>query len=207
LPNLGFGQVEIGRRGADHVQVVAQVHVSDDAPRAFCDLLEAAAGGDDPSFEVLVGPLLPRLRGYMRAQAGDDGEDLVGDVLLRVFRGLGGFSGGESELRSWVFTIAHHRLVDHRRRRPHDEPLDSAAAARICGGDAEQDAMDSLVESDLWQVLALLSPAQRQALLLRVVAGLSVDETAAVMGKKPGAVRVLQQRALESVRKKIRRGV
>lgn len=187
--------------------MVAQVQVSDDLAREFCDLLEAASGGHDASFETLVGPLLPRLRGYMRAQAGDDCEDLVGDVLLRVFRGLGGFSGGESEFRSWLFTIAHHRLVDHRRRRRRDEPLDAAAAARICGGDAEQDAMDNLVESDLWQVLGLLAPAQRQALLLRVVAGLSVEETAAVMGKRPGAVRVLQHRALESVRKRIRRGV
>ena len=187
--------------------MVAQVHIPDDKSRDFCALLDAAATGHDASFETLVAPLLPRLRGYMRAQAGDDGEDLVGDVLLRVFRGLGGFSGGESELRSWVFTIAHHRLVDHRRRRRRDELLDSAAAARICGGDAEQDAMDNLVESDLWLVLGRLAPAQRQALLLRVVAGLSVEEAAVVMGKKPGAVRVLQHRALESLRKRIRRGV
>lgn len=187
--------------------MVAQIQISEETPREFGALLEAAAGGHNASFEALVGPILPRLRGYMRAQAGDDGEDLVGDVLLRVFRGLGGFSGGESELRSWLFTIAHHRLVDHRRHRRRDEPLDSDAAARIYGGDAEQDAMDNLVESDLWQVLGLLAPAQRQALLLRVVAGLSVEETAAVMGKKPGAVRVLQHRALESVRKRIRRGV
>ena len=187
--------------------MVAQIHISDDKSRGFRALLDAAATGHDASFETLVAPLLPRLRGYMRAQAGDDGEDLVGDVLLRVFRGLGGFSGGESEFRSWLFTIAHHRLVDHRRRRRRDEPLEPGHAARIPGGDAEQEAMDKLAEADLWLVLRLLAPAQRQALLLRVVADLSVEEAAAVMGKKPGAVRVLQHRALESVRKKIRRGV
>lgn len=187
--------------------MVAQTQTSDDAATGFCALLEAAAAGHDASFEALVEPLLPRLRGYMRAQAGDDGDDLVGDVLLRVFRGLGRFTGDESAFRSWLFTIAHHRLVDHRRRRRRDEPLDQVAAERLPDGNVEQDVMDNLLETDLWRVLRRLAPAQRQALLLRVVAGLSVEETAATMGKKPGAVRVLQHRALEAVRKRIRRGV
>ena len=197
----------MGRPGAEDLSMAAPALPADEMLPGFHSLIDAAAAGHDASFELLVMPLLPRLRGYMRAQAGDDGEALVGDVLLRVFRGLSGFTGGESEFRSWLFTIAHHSLVDHRRRWRRHESLDPEAAARIPGGDAEQDAMDNLLDADLWLVLRLLAPAQRQALLLRVVADLSVEEAAAVMGRSPGAVRVLQHRALESVRKRIRKGV
>lgn len=186
--------------------MVALARPPDETPEGFSALVRAAASGDNASFERLVLPLLPRLRGYMRAQAGDDGEDLVGDVLLRVFRSLDRFEGDESRLRSWVFTIAHHRLVDHRRRFRRHETIETPAVWRIPGGDAETEAVDRLAEQDLWRVLRLLAPAQRQALLLRVVADLSVEEAAAVMGKSPESVRVLQHRALLSVRKKVRRG-
>lgn len=173
----------------------------------FSGLLARAAAGENEAFEDLVSPLLPRLRGYLRAQAGQEGEDLFGDVLLRAFHNLDRFSGTEAQFRSWVFTIAHHRLVDHRRRFRRTESIEQPAAWRLPGGDAEREAVDRLAERDLTRVLKLLPKAQREALLLRVVADLSVEQAAEVMGKSPGAVKVLQHRALESVRKKIRKEV
>lgn len=170
----------------------------------FADVLTASSGGDGQAFEQLVNPLLPRLRGYLRAQAGDESDDLLGDVLLRVFGALGSFTGSEEQFRSWVFTIAHHRVVDARRRRRRHEPLERTAW-RIPGGDSEEEAVSSLAAGELRRVLRLLAPAQRQVLLLRIVADLSVEQTAGILGKSPGAVKVLQHRALESVRKKIRK--
>lgn len=183
------------------------VNRADDRSGGFSGLLSRAADGGDAAFEDLVAPMLARLRGYLRAQVGNDGEDLLGDVLLRVYRGLPGFSGTEAQFRSWVFTIAHHRIVDHRRRFRRTETLEQPAAWRLPGGDAEKEAVDRLAERDLARVLKLLPKAQREALVLRVVADLSVEQVAEVMGKSPGAVKVLHHRALESVRKKIRREV
>ncbi|MGQ0825015.1 MAG: RNA polymerase sigma factor [Actinomycetota bacterium] len=172
---------------------------------SFAEDLRAARGGDGVAFERLITPVLSQLRGYVRAQAGrEQADDLVADVLLRVFGAVGRFEGSEAQFRSWVFTIAHHRVIDARRRFRRHEPLAEDCACEIAGGDSEADAMARLGELEITRVLRLLSPMQRHVLMLRVVADLSVEETARILGKQPNAVRAIQHRALTTIRKKIR---
>jgi RNA polymerase sigma-70 factor (ECF subfamily) len=105
--------------------------------------------------------------------------------------------------------IAHHRVVDERRRRSRRPvaPAPDPGADRA-GGDAEQDALDVLAEHEVVLLLERLSPAQRDVLLLRIVAGLTIGEIAGIVGKRPGAVKALQRRGLNSLRRQIdRRGV
>ena len=90
---------------------------------------------------------------YLRAAGASDSEDLLSDVFVDVMRGLDRFRGDEDALRRWVFTIAHHRLVDEHRRRarrpatpahaqrhmrsaPPDEPLDPALVVALDSADA-----------------------------------------------------------------------
>ncbi len=61
--------------------------------------------------------------GYLRVQGAREPEDLTSEVFLGAFRGLSGFSGDEDQFRSWVFTIAHRRLTDERRRVSHRPQL------------------------------------------------------------------------------------
>src|SRR5690348_1796722 len=81
--------------------------------RSFADALAAAAQpGPDRSaaFEHLLRPLLFPVRRYLHAQARDVADDLVDEVLLKVFEHLPRFEGTEPQFRSWVFTIAHHQV-------------------------------------------------------------------------------------------------
>lgn len=139
-------------------------------------------------------------------QRASEPEDLVSEVFLGVFRGIGSFRGTEPQFRSWVFTIAHRRLLDERRRaarRPHLEPVRAELSAP--GGDVEREAFDSLGEQWVIRVCAQLSTDQCTVLLLRVVADLSVAEVARVTGKTAGAVKALQRRALEVLRRRLAR--
>lgn len=165
------------------------------------ELVVAARSGGGWAFERLYALLAPAVAGYLRTQGADDPEDLTSEVFVRVFRGIGSFEGDGQAFRSWVFTIAHHRLVDDLRRRGRRvaaRPLEPGDD--IVGGDAEQEALDSLAVGRVAALLGGLTPDQRDVLALRVVADLSIEETAQILGKRPTAVKALQRRALAALR-------
>src|SRR3954452_23105418 len=83
----------------------------------FDDVLAAAQAGAAWAFETLYPDLSPAVTGYLRLHGAPEPDDLASETFLGVFRGLSGFAGDEDALRSWVFTIAHRRLVDDWRRR------------------------------------------------------------------------------------------
>lgn len=169
---------------------------------SFAASVRAAATGDGRAFERLVGPLIPRLDGYLRAQVQDAADDLRSDVLLAAHSGLPRFSGSEAQFRSWVFTIAHHRIVDHRRRQRPTESLDGVDGASTgFGSDPEADALAAERAEELRAILDRLPAAQREVLLLRTVADLSIEQTAEAVGRSAGAVKLLQHRAVRSLRK------
>lgn len=146
------------------------------------------------------------MAGYLRAQRASEPEDLTSEVFLGVFSGLSSFTGEEPQFRSWVFTIAHRRLLDERRRaarRPFQTSLD--ADPERAGGNVETEALDALSEQWVNDLCGQLSADQRTVLLLRVVADLTVDEVARVMRKTPGAVKALQRRALGALRRRLTR--
>jgi RNA polymerase sigma-70 factor (ECF subfamily) len=177
------------------------------APRdpTFADALAAAARpgpGQSVAFEHLLRPLLFPVRRYLHAQARDAADDLVDDVLLRVLEHLHRFEGTEAEFRSWVFTIAHHRLVDHHRRRRETLPLDRVESWPATD-DPETEAIVRATAHELRGALAALAPSQREVLLLRTIDDLSIEQTAARLGRSPGAVKALQHRAIEAVRLRI----
>jgi RNA polymerase sigma factor (sigma-70 family) len=140
---------------------------------------------------------------YLRGQGVADPDDLVNEVFLGAFSKLGDFEGGEAQFRSFLFTIAHHRLVDHRRRqaRRRDDPTDQVAEGTT--GHTEDDALARLGAGDVRELLASLAPDQRDVLLLRIIADLTVEEVARTLAKRPGAVKALQRRGLAALRRKI----
>ena len=150
--------------------------------------------------------LAPAVVGYMRSQGIHDAEDLTSDVFVAVLSRTRSFSGSEAQFRKWVFTIAHHRIVDERRkngRAPHVEPIDRAdVAARQAPGGAEDEALGRLGTEQVRALLAALTPDQRDVLVLRVIAGMSVDEVAGTLDKRPEAVKALQRRALAALRRR-----
>jgi RNA polymerase sigma factor (sigma-70 family) len=173
--------------------------------QSFAAALSAASApgpGRSEAFEHVLRPLLFPLRRYLRSHVGDAADDLVDDVLLATWEHIGRFAGTESQFRSWIFTIAHHRVVDEHRRRREEQPLDRVAS-HPSRDDTEAEAISRVAEGELRRVLADLAPAQRQVLLLRLVADLSVEQTAAVLGRSSGAVKALQHRAIETARLRI----
>lgn len=164
----------------------------------FDDVLVAAQAGAGWACTRIWEDLAPVVTGYLRMQGAAEPDDVASETFLNVFRSLGSFEGDEEGFRSWVFTIAHRRLVDERRRssrRPVTTPLDVRAHDPAEDGH-EREVLQRVEVLELEPLLDLLSDAQRDVLLLRTVGGLTLEETAELVGRRVGAVKQLQRRAL-----------
>ena len=173
------------------------------------DLVVAARAGQAWALTEIWQRHAAAVAGYLRGRGAREADDLTSDVLLAVFERLPGFHGNDDDLRAFVFTVAHHKLVDDLRRRSRRGdavPYDASADGRS-EPSAEHLALESIGDERVRELMATLSAEQRDVLLLRVVADLSLEQTAEVLGKRVGAVKALQHRALEALRRSLGQAV
>ncbi len=167
------------------------------------EVLARARAGSGEAFGVIYAELAGPVAAYLRAKGVADHEDLTSEVFLAVFRGLSGFSGDVAGFRSWVFTIAHRRVVDTWRtagRRPDPVPYSPEEDLRTSPS-AEAGALELVGRQRAAELLGQLTPEQREVLVLRIVADLPIEEVARVVGRPPGAVKALQHRGLAALRR------
>jgi RNA polymerase sigma factor (sigma-70 family) len=172
----------------------------------FMRVLQSARTGSESAWAGIYRDLAPGVIGYLRGQGAPDPEDLAGDVFLEVVRDLHRFEGDYKQFRSWVFSIAHLRMLDARRRlarRPVRPTSPEALSEQGPVGDSEEEALAALGLRRIERLLEVLSPDQRDVLLLRIVGDLSVEQVATILNKRPGTVRVLQHRGLAHLRQEI----
>lgn len=168
----------------------------------FDRLLPRAQAGEPEAFGAIYRDLVRPVAAYLRARGVPDVEDATSEVFLSVFSGIARFTGDQAQLRSWVFTIAHRRAVDTWRRaarRPLEASYEPEDDHRVSAS-AESEALALLGGHHVVELLDRLTDDQREVLSLRVVADLTVDQVAAVIGKQPGAVKALQRRGLATLR-------
>lgn len=178
---------------------------SDSAHRQSLDLSElgddelagAAAVGDTEAFDVLVRRMTPGLLRYMlRMVDGEQtAEDLTQEALLDAWKGLPDFAF-RSSFRTWMFTIAHRKAVDHHRRR-RDVPFDDERFAELeAAGPLPPDMAErSLLMDALRAELDNLPANARAAWWLKEVEGLTLEEIGQVLRITTGSVRGHLQRS------------
>ncbi len=165
----------------------------------FEGVLDEAKRGSAAALGALYRRLYPSVLAYLRARSPGEAEDLASDVFVNVAEALHRFEGDESAFRGWVFTIARRRAIDAGRRRARraTDPVPTDALAEVPDGDdPAAEAAAQLDSASALAVVRRLPDRQADVVMLRVVAGLSVAETAKALRTRPGTVRVLQHRAL-----------
>jgi RNA polymerase sigma-70 factor (ECF subfamily) len=165
----------------------------------FADSLAAAVRGDSAGFAVLWRAHQPLLLRYLGVIVGGAAEDVASETWLQATRDLHSFSGSSAVFRVWLFTIARNRAIDERRRarRRPEEPRDlSEQDVAAVHPDAAHDVIQKSETDWALGVIASLPKHQSEVVMLRVVVGLDVAQTAQVLGKRPGAVRIAAMRGL-----------
>jgi RNA polymerase sigma-70 factor (ECF subfamily) len=176
---------------------------------SFEAVLAAAAAGDEQAFARLWRDLQPAVLRYLRVVVGDSAEDVASETWLEVVRDFGRFHGNEDGWRAWVFTIARHRALDARKWHARQRSVPVAREALLCWeapDDPEGEAAEALGTRRALAVIAQLPHDQAEVVALRLIAGLEVDRVAAVIGKRPGTVRVLSHRGLRRLAERLRAG-
>lgn len=174
---------------------------------AFASVLTAARAGADWAWERIYADLSGPVTGYLRVHGAADPEDLAGETFLQVVRDLPRFRPAgddpERDFRAWVFTIVHRRLIDERRRRgrrPVSPEAPEVLAERAgAGGDVGEEALGRVSDERVRAALAELPEDQRVVLLLRFLGDMTIEEIAGAIGKRVGATKALQRRALRRI--------
>ena len=178
-------------------------------PDALDAVLRLAIKGDQICFGELWRALNPRLERFLYAQ-GATGDPLASDVAsetwLQVVRDLPRFKGDYRDFRAWLYQVGRNRMIDAARlkaRRPKTtvdiddiEPIGAP-------GDLSEGVVNRAELKEIIEKIRALPAAQSEALMLRIVGDLSVEETAKAMKKTPNAIRVLVHRGLANLREQI----
>lgn len=171
---------------------------------------EAVAGNRDALREVLetIRPIVVR---YCRARVGTaersglSADDVAQEVCLAAITALPRYKDQGRPFLAFVYGIAAHKVADAHRAvaRNRSEPTDEVPERFAAEPGPEQMALEAESNARMGALLSVLPEKQREILILRVVVGLSAEETAQAVGSSPGAVRVAQHRALARLRSEI----
>jgi RNA polymerase sigma-70 factor (ECF subfamily) len=171
--------------------------------QSFESVLEAAKLGADWAWAVLYGEIAGPVMGYFRTRGVSDPEEAAGDVFFELARAVDQFEGTEEAFRTLVFQVAYERLLVEKhnsRSRPRSVLADQVLDHLQRDISVMDRIATSGVPEELRRAFEVLSPAQRDVLSLRIVAGLSLEQTAQVIGSGIHAVKSLQRRGLAKVR-------
>ncbi|HEX9065816.1 MAG TPA: RNA polymerase sigma factor ShbA [Streptosporangiaceae bacterium] len=171
------------------------------------DLTVLAVRGQPAAVETLLAQIRPMVVRYCRARLGSlaapaqAAEDVAQEVCIAVLTALPRYRDMGRPFASFVFGIASHKVADARRlaaRAP--IPTDDLPDSPDDQPGPEEAAVSSLEAQRARALLTRLPAAQRELLVLRVLTGLSAEETGKALGMSAGAVRVAQHRALLRLR-------
>jgi len=171
-------------------------------------LVGAAVDGDRAAVDGVLRWIRPLVVRYCRARVGSQektfasADDVAQEVCLAVFAALPSYRDQGRPFLAFVYGIAAHKVADAHRSaaRNRAEPVSEVPDSPELGDGPEQRAMQGELAGRMTKLLDMLPDKQREILVLRVVVGLSAEETAEAVGSTPGAVRVAQHRALGRLR-------
>lgn len=166
------------------------------------DLVEGVRRGDRDAIAAVYLELGPGLRGFLlrRVPHGEVADDLVEQTFVELIEGGHRITGDGKALRAWLYRAARNNLSDWRKRaeRRSDRPLSEGvlAGSEAATPAAEEEIVVGAVDPELLAALARLTRDQREVIELRLVAGLTVAEVAAITTRSVGAVKQLQHRGI-----------
>jgi RNA polymerase sigma-70 factor, ECF subfamily len=169
-------------------------------------LVDLAQQGDREALESLYLIHFDRIYSYLHMSVGNrhDAEDLTTQTFLKMLEAIGRFRWQSAPFSAWLFRIAHNLAMDHfranKRWQPEEDVPEPEGAEE---SSAEDEALESIGQASMLELIDSLSQDQQQVLTLKFVFNFSNGEAATILEKTEGAVKSLQHRALASLQKRV----
>jgi RNA polymerase sigma-70 factor (ECF subfamily) len=176
-------------------------------------LVQRAQAGDAEAFGELYDRYVDQVYRYIvyRVASSQLAEDLTSETFLRALRRISSFTWQGRDVGAWFVTIARNLIADHyksgryRLELTTDDVSDSSAAPVQAG--PENEVLEAMQNKVLLEAVKQLNAEQQECIVLRFLQGLSVSETAQIMGKNDGAIKALQYRAIRTLGRLLPEGV
>ena len=166
-------------------------------------LVHLAQAGDAEAFGMLYDRYVDSVFRFIYYRVNDRAlaEDFTSETFVRALRRIGTITYQGRDIGAWFVTIARNIVLDHVKSARHrlETPTGETIEGKEQAQSTETAVLDSLAADQLMQAVAQLGDEQRECVMLRFMQGLSVSETAAVMGKNDGAIKALQHRAVRKL--------
>ncbi|MET0526567.1 MAG: sigma-70 family RNA polymerase sigma factor [Nocardioides sp.] len=197
--------------GGDHDLATSNEESEADRDRLIA-LVELARGGDAEAFGMLFDHYHGSVYRFLfhRTRSQVLAEDLTSETFFRALRSMGSFRWQGKDFGAWLMTIARNLATDHfkagRTRLELTTEDMSFHDDRTTEG-PEDAVLTSITNEVLLEALTELPPEQRDCLVMRFLQGMSIAETAAVLGRTEGAVKQLQLRGVRNLAKLMPDGI
>lgn len=196
---------------AQAISEISTCHETD-----LAQLLKRVTSGDFEAFGEVYTIYLDRIYRYVFYQVKDMmiAEDLTEEIFVKAWRGIKTYKGGRLSFSAWLYHIAHNHIIDYFRTRQSHVSLDRELLGNVEILDnvvdpevgPEQEVERRLTQQEVLELISYLPPAQKQIIILKFIEGLGNQEIEQITGKRQGAIRIMQMRALATLRQRLSKG-
>ena len=164
-------------------------------------LVRLAKDGDADAFGLLYDGYIERIYRYIYFRVTDEvtAEDLTSQVFSKAWENLDRYKPSGAPFIAWLYTIARNAVIDHFRTRKETVGLDEIASLSSNGPSPDEVVELHFETEALRDALQSLTDEQQQVVVLKFIAGMTTDEIAQQLGKRPSAIRALQMRGLQAL--------
>ena len=164
---------------------------------------DAVKVGDSSAFGKLYDHYQPMIYRFVLVKVGrrEEAEDITHQVFLQAWQNIRTYHHRGHPFGSWLYRIARNQVIDHYRARKDDVPLEAADHAGIATESGEAGVSLKIEMEKVMAAIRRLKPEHQDVIILRFVEDLSIRETADAIHKTEGAVKLIQHRAMEELRK------
>ena len=168
-------------------------------------MIKRAADGDVEAFGELYDIYLSRIYRYVfyHVKVKMLAEDLTEDIFLKAWKAIGKYRGDGPSFQTWLYRIANNHIIDYFRANRKIAQLDPEISINSYSfqdtGDPKEIAETSIMHEKVLEQVSCLPFNQRQIIILKFIEGMENREIEQITGKKQGAIRILQMRALNSL--------
>lgn len=166
------------------------------------NLIWAAQRGDKAAFGKLYDHYLPQIYRFVYLKTGGryDAEDITNDVFLNAWQHIPQYEESGFPLSSWLYQIARNRVIDYFRTKRNNIPIEDVEDNIDVPHATIADVDATLAVERVQTAISKLREEYQTLLIMRFVEDRSTTEIASVLGKSEGAIRLMQYRALQSLK-------